>query len=336
MHKHLRMSHLALKYDTTQPQLVARFVDEVGSRSQLDLLFLVTCADLAAVGPDVLNSWKVEVLSELYFRAAAKVCRRGRCCARSRTRRRSQRGVAAAHAGRAQRRMVRAATGGAAGKRSSAKRPPAAVADTLRRLRTLAAAGGRRLGQLLEGNRHGRVHRRHRPGRRPGDLLQHGRRADEQQACKSWRPRPTCWPTACCCCGTWPRSRSRPASRRRRGWRRSASALVASIDSDAAPRFPKILGREQKEAGAALSNLPNEVRIDNEMSDECTVIEVFTVDRRGLLVSAGPGAARPGLGDSLRQDRHVSRPGGGRVLRDRARRAKSRGRRAAGGDSRRT
>ena len=31
------------------------------------------------------------------------------------------------------------------------------------------------------------------------------------------------------------------------------------------------------------ANLPNEVRIDNEMSDECTVVEVFTIDRRGLL-----------------------------------------------------
>src|SRR6185312_7748898 len=60
-------------------------------------------------------------------------------------------------------------------------------------------------------------------------------------------------------------------------------ALVASIDSDETPRFPKILGREQKEAAAALTNLPNNVRIDNEMSDRCTVIEVFTVDRRGLL-----------------------------------------------------
>jgi [protein-PII] uridylyltransferase len=60
-------------------------------------------------------------------------------------------------------------------------------------------------------------------------------------------------------------------------------ALVASIDSDQSPRFPKILGREQKEAAAALTNMPNDVRIDNEMSDRCTVIEVFTVDRRGLL-----------------------------------------------------
>ncbi len=72
VHKHLRMSHLALKYDTTQPQLVGRFVDEIGSRGRLAMLYLVTCADLAAVGPDVLNSWKIEVLSDLYFRAAAK------------------------------------------------------------------------------------------------------------------------------------------------------------------------------------------------------------------------------------------------------------------------
>ena len=110
----------------------------------------------------------------------------------------------------------------------------------------------------------------------------------------------------------------------------------ASIDSDEAPKFPKILGREQKEAGAALSNLPNEVRIDNEMSDECTVVEVFTIDRRGLLYRLARALHDLRAGDPLRQDRHVSRPGGGRVLRHRARRAKAGGRRAAGGDSRRS
>jgi [protein-PII] uridylyltransferase len=60
-------------------------------------------------------------------------------------------------------------------------------------------------------------------------------------------------------------------------------ALVASIDSDEPPRFPKILGREQKEAAATLTNLPNKVRIDTELSGDCTVVEVVTVDRRGLL-----------------------------------------------------
>src|SRR3954467_11460432 len=77
VHKHLRMSHLALKYDTTQPQLVGRFVDEVGTKERLAMLYLVTCADLAAVGPDVLNSWKIEVLSELYFRANEKFAAAG-------------------------------------------------------------------------------------------------------------------------------------------------------------------------------------------------------------------------------------------------------------------
>jgi [protein-PII] uridylyltransferase len=61
------------------------------------------------------------------------------------------------------------------------------------------------------------------------------------------------------------------------------SALVESIDSDRPPTFPKFRGREEKEAAAVLTNLPNDIRINNDLSDECSVIEVFTVDRRGLL-----------------------------------------------------
>jgi [protein-PII] uridylyltransferase len=67
VHKHLVMAHLALKYDTRDAQLVAKFAEEVGTPERLDLLFLLTCADLAAVGPGVLNNWKVEFLSDLYF-----------------------------------------------------------------------------------------------------------------------------------------------------------------------------------------------------------------------------------------------------------------------------
>jgi [protein-PII] uridylyltransferase len=62
-----------------------------------------------------------------------------------------------------------------------------------------------------------------------------------------------------------------------------ANALVASIDSDAPLKFPKILGREQQVAGAVLTAQPNLVRLNNDLSDECTVVEVFTIDRRGLL-----------------------------------------------------
>ena len=77
VHKHLYMSHLGLKYDTSQAELVSRFAEEVGSQERLDLLYLVTCADLAAVGPDVLNNWKVEVLSDLYVRASRQLAAAG-------------------------------------------------------------------------------------------------------------------------------------------------------------------------------------------------------------------------------------------------------------------
>ena len=77
VHRHLLMSHLGLKYDISQPQLVNRFAEEVGTQERLDMLFLVTCADLAAVGPDVLNSWKVEVLSDFYIATSRRLAALG-------------------------------------------------------------------------------------------------------------------------------------------------------------------------------------------------------------------------------------------------------------------
>jgi [protein-PII] uridylyltransferase len=68
VHKHLVMSHLAFRRDTSDDQIIVRFAVEVGSAEILRLLFVLTCADLAAVGPGVLNSWKGEVLNDLYVR----------------------------------------------------------------------------------------------------------------------------------------------------------------------------------------------------------------------------------------------------------------------------
>ncbi len=68
VHKHLVMSHLAFWRDTSDDALVLRFAVEVGSPEVLDMLFVVTAADLAAVGPDVWNSWKAEVVTDLYQR----------------------------------------------------------------------------------------------------------------------------------------------------------------------------------------------------------------------------------------------------------------------------
>jgi [protein-PII] uridylyltransferase len=62
------MSHLAFRRDTSDDQLIVRFAVEVGSPDALQMLYLLTAADLAAVGPGVLNNWKAEVLTDLYRR----------------------------------------------------------------------------------------------------------------------------------------------------------------------------------------------------------------------------------------------------------------------------
>lgn len=64
--KHLTMAHLAFRRDLHDEQVVVRFAVEVGSPEALQMLYLLTAADLAAVGPGVLNQWKAELLTELY------------------------------------------------------------------------------------------------------------------------------------------------------------------------------------------------------------------------------------------------------------------------------
>ncbi len=68
VHKHLTMSHLAFRRDTSDPQVILKFAREVGSPEVLSMLYVLTCADLSAVGPGVFNDWKAEVLSMLYQR----------------------------------------------------------------------------------------------------------------------------------------------------------------------------------------------------------------------------------------------------------------------------
>lgn len=66
---HLRMSHLAQRQDIHDAQVVVAFAVEVGSPEVLHMLYVLTLADLAAVGPGVLNQWKRQLLTELYQHA---------------------------------------------------------------------------------------------------------------------------------------------------------------------------------------------------------------------------------------------------------------------------
>ena len=63
---YLAVLYQALRRDTGDEQLVVRFVREVGSAEQLQMLFVLTAADLAAVGPGVWEGWKAEILTDLY------------------------------------------------------------------------------------------------------------------------------------------------------------------------------------------------------------------------------------------------------------------------------
>ena len=68
VHKHLLMVHLALRRDASDPDVVLPFSREVGSPEILRMLYVLSCADLKAVGPGVWTKWKGDLLFEFYER----------------------------------------------------------------------------------------------------------------------------------------------------------------------------------------------------------------------------------------------------------------------------
>lgn len=68
VHRHLSMNHLAFRRDNSDLAILAEAASEIGSPENVKMLFVLTCADLAAVGPGVLNQWKLDVLTTLYER----------------------------------------------------------------------------------------------------------------------------------------------------------------------------------------------------------------------------------------------------------------------------
>ena len=68
VHRHLRMADLALRRDINDPAVLLKFSHEVGSPESLRMLFVLTAADISAVGPGVWNQWKAELTTTLYER----------------------------------------------------------------------------------------------------------------------------------------------------------------------------------------------------------------------------------------------------------------------------
>jgi [protein-PII] uridylyltransferase len=63
---HLKMSLVAFRRDTEDPDIVRDFAAFIGTESRLKMLCLMTLADVQAVSPDTLTPWKEELLWRLY------------------------------------------------------------------------------------------------------------------------------------------------------------------------------------------------------------------------------------------------------------------------------
>jgi [protein-PII] uridylyltransferase len=64
--QHLRMSLIAFRRDTEDPDVVKDFAAFIGTEQRLKMLCLLTLADVEAVSPETLTPWKEELLWRLY------------------------------------------------------------------------------------------------------------------------------------------------------------------------------------------------------------------------------------------------------------------------------
>jgi len=70
---HLTMSHIAQRRDIDDPKTIETFAETVGDPQRLRMLYLLTWADMRAVGPGVLTGWQARILHELYARTLTRL-----------------------------------------------------------------------------------------------------------------------------------------------------------------------------------------------------------------------------------------------------------------------
>jgi [protein-PII] uridylyltransferase len=283
VHKHLVMSHLAFRRDTFDEELVLRFAVDVGSPEVLDMLFLLTAADFAAVGPGVWNSWKADVLVGLYRRTMRHLASDSPAVdsyERLKRRRSEVLGLVANETDQKWfARQVEALQAAYA-----FSKPPARIAEELRDLHQLKPGEVCTRGHYTPETRTIEfvvgTHDTITPGlfhRLTGALASQGLEilsaeintlADGLVLDRFYVLDPDYAEEP-------PRHRIEEVEQ----------ALVASLTTPAggAPTFRKVWRSAASRDRVALAVVPTRVRIDNSTSDHCTIVDIFTHDRTGLL-----------------------------------------------------
>lgn len=70
--EHLRLPQFAFRRDLSDPALVDKVIALMKTRERLDMLYLLTWADISSVGPETWNTWRSGLLAELYAKARAR------------------------------------------------------------------------------------------------------------------------------------------------------------------------------------------------------------------------------------------------------------------------
>ena len=285
--KHLLMSHAALRHDTSNPDYVRQFAAKLDSVEELDMLYALSCADLAAVGPGVLNQWKVNVLGELHRRARALLT--DTPDVESLPRR-----TAARHAvwsclseqeqhDRWFEQMFRSLP-----ESFVTTVAPETIAGALRRFSQLADRQGTATGQYIAESKSVEFIAGVNQG------VGRGIFAGMAGVLRSRGMSILAAETAVLSDDILllrfqaiDTESHEPSSQER--LEKLAQAMVDAIDSDKPPKFRRIWGQDAQNDAAELSTLTTEVRLNSDISEESLIIEVFAFDRLGLLYELARG-----------------------------------------------
>lgn len=75
--QHLQFAHISQRRDLNDEKMIAQFAGQMESSENLKMLYLLTVADVRAVGSDVWTTWKASLFQELFEKAFAVLDRGG-------------------------------------------------------------------------------------------------------------------------------------------------------------------------------------------------------------------------------------------------------------------